>query len=212
MFRCLTALALFAGLVLTPPLRSGAATPTVVRVGTTLSDGAGVIFYAKERGDFRKNGLDVAIQTLPSAPAIVAVVAGGDLDVGVADVATVARARIRGLPLRFIAPGAIVGGAKPTMLGGWFALDRWIVAQPDTVARFANALRAAAAWANAHHAETAAILARDTGSPAAPDATVPRAHLGLRLDPALIRPVLDAAVSNGELDHPVNVNDLIWQR
>jgi ABC-type nitrate/sulfonate/bicarbonate transport system substrate-binding protein len=206
------AFVLLGAFVLAPPLQSGAAAPAVVRVGTLLTDGASVIFYAKERGYFQKNGLDVAIQTLPSGPAIVAVVAGGDLDVGVADVATVAQARIRGLPLRFIAPGAIAGGAKPTMLGGWFALDRWIAAQPDTVARFANALRAAAAWANAHHAETAAILARDTGIPAPPNATVTRAQFGLTLDPALIRPVLDAAVGSGELDHPVNVNDLIWHR
>ncbi|HEV8021779.1 MAG TPA: ABC transporter substrate-binding protein [Candidatus Lustribacter sp.] len=201
MFRFLAAFALLATLGVTPP--------SIVRVGTLLTDGASVIFYAKERGYFQRNGLDVDIQTLPSAATIVAVVAGGDLDIGVADVATVAQARTRGIPLRFIAPGAVAGGA---MLGGWFALDRWIVAQPDTVARFASALRAAAQWANAHHAETAAILARDTGIPAPADATVTRAQFGLALDPALIRPVLDAAVRNGELDHPVNVNDLIWHR
>lgn len=209
MFRSVAAVALLAACVLMPPQQSGAEAPAVVRVGTLLTDGASVIFYAKERGYFQRSGLDVEIQTLPSGPAIVAVVAGGDLDVGVADVATVAQARTRGLPLRFIAPGAVAGGV---MLGGWFAVDRWIVAQPGTVVRFASALRAAAAWANAHHAETAAILARDTGIPALADATVARAQFGLTLDPALIRPALDAAVRNGELDHPVNVNDMIWHR
>ncbi len=211
MFRFLAALALFGALVVTPPLQTRAAAPAVVHVGTLLTDAASVVFYAKERGYFQKNGLDVSIQTLPNGPAIVAVVAGGDLDIGVADVATVAQARTRGIPLRFIAPGAIAG-KPPAMLGGWFAVDRWIVAQPDTVARFASALRAAAAWANAHHAESAAILARDTGIPTPADATVVRAQFGLTLDPALIRPVLDAAARNGELDHPVNVNDLIWHR
>lgn len=211
MIRRLAAFALLAALVLAPPLQGRAAAVAVVRVGTLLTDGASVIFYAKERGYFQKNGLDVSIQTLPNGPAIVAVVAGGDLDVGVADVATVAQARTRGIPLRFIAPGAI-GGTPPVMLGGWFAVDRWIVAQPDTAARFASALRAAAAWANAHHAETAAILARDTGIPIPADATVTRAQFGLTLDPALIRPVLDTAARNGELDHPVNVNDMIWHR
>jgi hypothetical protein len=34
----------------------------------------------------------------------------------------------------------------------------------------------------------------------------------LTLDPAMIRPIVDAAVKYGVLDRPVDVNDLIWRQ
>jgi hypothetical protein len=39
-----------------------------------------------------------------------------------------------------------------------------------------------------------------------------RAQFGLSLDPAMIRPIVDAAVKYGVLDRPVDVNDLIWHQ
>lgn len=212
MRRAQAALTLLAAIVATPRLLVDAQAPGPLKVGTLLTDGASLIFYAQERGFFQRSGLEVGIQTLSSAAAIAAVVAGGDLDIGVADVETVALARIHGLPLRFIAPSEVVRGKPPAMLSGWFAVDRWIAAQPAAVARFASALRGAAVWANAHQSETAAILARDTGIPAATAATMARAQFGLSLDPAAIKTVLDAAVRNGALDHPIAVNDLILHR
>jgi NitT/TauT family transport system substrate-binding protein len=311
MIRGLAVLALLiAGLVMSSP-PAGAQSLIALKVGTLPTDGCSVIFYAKELGFFQKNGLDVDIQTMPSGPAIAAAVAGGALDVGVANVATVAQARLHGLPLRYIAPssmaepstmtdivmvasdstirtgadlnnktiainglkdlqqitamawvdkhggdsktlhflelpipqmaaaleshradaaldvepfvsgaraqgqGKIIGdvldGVAPRfMVVGWFALDPWISAHPDAASRFAVALRQAAAWANAHHAESAAILVRNTKIPASAIDTMARAQFGLTLDPAMIRPIVDAAVKYGVLDRPVDVNDLIW--
>jgi NitT/TauT family transport system substrate-binding protein len=311
MIRGLAVLAiLIAGFVMQAP-PAGAQTLIAVKVGTLPTDGCSVIFYAKELGFFQKNGLDVDIQTMASGPAIAAAVAGGALDVGVANVATVAQARLHGLPLRYIAPssmaepstmtdivlvatdstirtgadlnnktiainglkdlqqitasawvdkhggdsktlhfielpipqmaaaveahradaaldvepfvsgaraqgqGKIIGdvldGVAPRfMVVGWFALDPWISAHADAAARFAAALRQAAAWANAHHAESAAILVRNTKIPASAIDTMARAQFGLTLDPAMIRPIVDAAVKYGVLDRPVDVNDLIW--
>jgi NitT/TauT family transport system substrate-binding protein len=292
-----------------PP--AGAQALIAVKVGALPTDGCSVIFDAKELGFFQKNGLDVDVQTMPSGPALAAAVAGGALDIGVANVATLAQARLHGLPLRFIAPssmaepstmtdivlvaadstirtgadlnnktiainglkdlqqitamawvdkhggdsktlhfielpipqmaaaveghradaaldvepfvsaaraqgqgkviGDVLDGVAPRfMVAGWFALDPWITAHADTVARFAAALREAAAWANAHHAESAAILARNSKIPASVIAAMPRAQFGLSLDPAMIRPIVDAAVKYGVLDRPVDVNDLIW--
>jgi NitT/TauT family transport system substrate-binding protein len=313
MIRGLAVLALVvAGVVMsTPP--AGAQSLIAVKVGTLPTDGCSVIFYAKELGFFQKNGLDVDIQTMPSGPAIAAAVAGGALDVGVANVATVAQARLHGLPLRYIAPssmaepstmtdivlvaadstirtgadlnnktiainglkdlqqitamawvdkhggdsktlhfleipipqmaaaveahradaaldvepfvsgaraqgqgkviGDVLDGVAPRfMVVGWFALDPWITAHADTAARFATALRQAAAWANAHHTESAAILVRNTKIPASAIDTMARAQFGLTLDPAMIRPIVDAAVKYGVLDRPVDVNDLIWHQ
>ena len=86
---------------------AGAQALIPVNAGTLPTDGCSVIFYAKELGFFKKNGLDVTITTMSSGPAIAAAVAGGSLDIGVANVATVAQARLRGLPLRYIAPSSI---------------------------------------------------------------------------------------------------------
>jgi NitT/TauT family transport system substrate-binding protein len=86
---------------------------TLVRVGALPTDGTSVVFYAKELGYFQRQGLDVEITTMSSGPAIAAAVAGGALDIGIANVATVAQARARGLPLRFIAPSSM---ADPTTM------------------------------------------------------------------------------------------------
>jgi NitT/TauT family transport system substrate-binding protein len=306
-------LAIVAVLIAVFGTRTGSAQTLIpVKVGTLPTDGCSVIFYAKELGFFQKNGLDVDITTMPSGPAIAAAVAGGSLDIGVANVATVAQARLRGLPLRYIAPSSIaapetmtdivmvasdsaiktgadlnnkivainglkdlqqitasawvdkhggdsktlhfielpipqmaaaleahradaaldvepfVSGARALgqgkiigdvldgvgpryMVVGWLAMDPWIAAHADTATRFATALRQAAVWANAHHKESAAILVRNTKVPAAVADTMARAQFGLTLDPALIRPIVDAAVKYGVLEKPIDVADLIWK-
>ena len=294
------------------PQTARAQTLIPVKVGTLPTDGCSVIYDAKELGFFLKNGLDVDITAMPSGPAIAAAVAGGALDIGVANVATVAQARLRGLPLRYIAPssiatpetmtdivmvasdstirtgadlnnkivainglkdlqqitasawvdkhggdsktlhfielpipqmavaleahradaaldvepfvsgaralgqgkviGSVLDGVGPRfMVVGWLALDPWIAAHADTAMRFAAALRQAAQWANTHHKESAAILVRNTKVPAAVADTMARAQFGIALDPALIRPIVDAAVKYGVLDKPVDVNDLMWK-
>ena len=108
--------------------------------------------------------------------------------------------------------GDVLDGVGPRyMVVGWLAMDPWIAAHTDTATRFATALRQAAAWANTHHKESAAILVRNTKVPAAVADTMARAQFGLTLDPALIRPIVDAAVKYGVLDKPVDVNDLVWK-
>jgi NitT/TauT family transport system substrate-binding protein len=87
--------------------------PALIRVGALPTDGTSVVFYAKEMGYFERQGLTVEITTMGSGPAIAAAVAGGALDIGIANVATVAQARARGLPMRFIAPSSM---ADPTTM------------------------------------------------------------------------------------------------
>jgi NitT/TauT family transport system substrate-binding protein len=86
---------------------------TLLRVGALPTDGTSVVFYAKELGYFERAGLNVEITTMGSGPAIAAAVAGGALDIGIANVATVAQARAHGLPMRFIAPSSM---ADPTTM------------------------------------------------------------------------------------------------
>jgi NitT/TauT family transport system substrate-binding protein len=93
---------------------AGAQELTLVRVGALPTDGTSVVFDAKEMGFFERAGLDVEITTMSSGPTIAAAVAGGALDIGVANVATVAQARARGLPMRFIAPSSVADPSTMT--------------------------------------------------------------------------------------------------
>ena len=107
--------AIVLALVILAGLRSaGAQELTLVRVGALPTDGTSVVFDAKEMGFFERQGLDVEITTMSSGPTIAAAVAGGALDIGVANVATVAQARARGLPMRFIAPSSVADPSTMT--------------------------------------------------------------------------------------------------
>jgi NitT/TauT family transport system substrate-binding protein len=86
-----------------------------VRLGTIPVDVAANGFYTQDLGLFAKAGLDVQISPMTSGPVIAQAVSGGALEVGVSNVATIAAARLRGLPFRFIAPAAVVvAGRRPT--------------------------------------------------------------------------------------------------
>ena len=101
-------------------------TPVVLKVGIIPVDVAANVFYAQDLGLFAKAGLDVQTQAMASGPVLAQAVAGGALDVGVSNVATIGAARLRGLPFRFIAPAAVVlPGTKPT--------DVVMVAQDSTL-------------------------------------------------------------------------------
>ena len=303
-------LALVAAVVATAvPSALRAAEPIVVNVGALPVDTSAVVFYAQDQGFFKDAGLDVHIQTMASGPVLAQAVAANAIDIGVANVATVASARLRGIGLKFIAPAAIaseqtrtdlimvpkdspiqraadlngktialnglkdlqqicamawvdkhggdsktlkfievpfpqMGGAmdqkrvdaalpvepfasadKGTarslgdvldgvgsryMIVGWLATDSWLAAHADTATRFAAAIAKAAVWANAHEKESAAILVRNSKLDPAIAATMARAIYGTRLEPALLQPVVDAAVKYGVIDRPVPVADLMW--
>lgn len=115
------ALRLLAGALSAPVVAAGfpavvrSQTLTTLKVGVIPVDVAANVFYAQDLGLFTKAGLDVQIQPMSSGPVLAQAVAGGALDIGVSNVATIGAARLRGLPFRFIAPAAVVlPGSKPT--------------------------------------------------------------------------------------------------
>jgi NitT/TauT family transport system substrate-binding protein len=83
-----------------------AATP--LRVGIVSGDGAATAYYAQQLGYFKNNGLDVDLQVLGSGAAIAAALAGNGIDAGSVNCGSLASARLRGIPLRAIAPLAII--------------------------------------------------------------------------------------------------------
>jgi len=82
-----------------------------VTIGTLSSDNSAAVYYAQELGIFKKYGIDAQISALASGPVTAAAVTGGALDIGVANVATIAVARTRGVQLKFLFPASIAGAA-----------------------------------------------------------------------------------------------------
>jgi ABC-type nitrate/sulfonate/bicarbonate transport system substrate-binding protein len=91
------------------------AAPGIVRAADAISVGVppgeitGPIYYAQELGMFKNAGLDVKVQYLASGPAIAAAITGGTIDLGGVNTGSLASARLRGVPLRAMAPTGIVG-------------------------------------------------------------------------------------------------------
>jgi NitT/TauT family transport system substrate-binding protein len=115
------AMSVIAGAVAAPVLVTGF--PAIVRsqtlaplkIGIIPVDVAANAYYAQDLGLFTKAGFAVEFQVMASGPVLAQAVAGGAVDIGVSNVATLGNARLRGLPFRIIAPAAVVNpGQKPT--------------------------------------------------------------------------------------------------
>ena len=97
--------------------------------------------------------------------------------------------------------------AKRFMITTWFATRAWANANPDAVRKFAAALNEASAWAVKNPDAAAAVLRKYLHT------TTQRAHEqhARSLDPALLQPLIDAAVKYNVLPKPLDVRDMIWR-
>lgn len=75
----------------------------------------------------------------------------------------------------------------------WVAKRDWAEAHPDLVARFAAVIRRTAIWANTHHAESGAMLAKHTKIPPEVIATMVRAHYAEEVTASLMQPGIEAS-------------------
>jgi NitT/TauT family transport system substrate-binding protein len=96
------------------PSTGKAQTGTPLRVATIPADTAAQAYYAQDRGLFRAAGLNATVTTIPIGAEVVAAVLGGSIDVGQANVMSLAIAYEHGLPLAFIAPAGVYRSDKPT--------------------------------------------------------------------------------------------------
>jgi len=96
------------------PSIAAAQTRTPMHVATLPVDADATAWFAVDQGYFAQNGLDVTVEVITSGGAIVAGVAGGALDVGVASIGSLSTAHARGLPVVALAPGGLYNGALPT--------------------------------------------------------------------------------------------------
>jgi NitT/TauT family transport system substrate-binding protein len=70
--------------------------------------------YAKDRGFFRKQGIDAKILVLGDPNAIAAAIASGDAQFAAFNIGGLALARSRGFPVRLVAAGALYRPKAPT--------------------------------------------------------------------------------------------------
>lgn len=96
------------------PVATAADAPIVIRFGQIAGDTSGNGDYTQDMGYFKAAGLDVHFTTVTSGPVGAQAVASGALDISVGNVATIAAARLRGIPLKFIAPAEVSNESTQT--------------------------------------------------------------------------------------------------
>jgi NitT/TauT family transport system substrate-binding protein len=96
------------------------------------------------------------------------------------------------------------------MFAGWFASTDWATKHPDLVRTFRRVAIEAAKYTNAHHAETAGILADATKMPLTVVSQMPRVDSATALDEKLIQPMVDAAAKYKMLPHTFPAKEMIF--
>jgi NitT/TauT family transport system substrate-binding protein len=91
--------------------------------------------------------------------------------------------------------------------GGYFCNADFAKNHPDIVKKFDGALLEAGRWANGHHAEAAAVMAK--WSKATPSALAHHAVYPESFKGADLQPVIDAAVKYGALKSPISADDVV---
>jgi len=95
------------------PGRAFAAEVPVIRIGGGSNDNMGEPYYVRDGGFTKRHDLDAQITELGSGGALTAAVAAGALDVTITNIASIAAAHIRKLPVTVIAGGALYSADAP---------------------------------------------------------------------------------------------------
>src|ERR1700722_1884847 len=90
-----------------PPAVAAPEPAIAINLGIQPGDATAEGFYAQDMGFFKDAGLDVKLTFLLNGPALTSALASGALDLAVASVGVVATGHEHGLPLKYVAPGAM---------------------------------------------------------------------------------------------------------
>jgi NitT/TauT family transport system substrate-binding protein len=101
--------------------------------------------------------------------------------------------------------------AKRFYVSAMFAKRDWLDANAAMVHKFVAAVYETAEWVNAHHDESAPLLATFLKLDVDKVRATPRAAYATSLDPKLMQPVLDIAVRYGVVEKPVDAATLVWR-
>jgi NitT/TauT family transport system substrate-binding protein len=98
----------------------------------------------------------------------------------------------------------------PFPIFGLFATDDWLATHSDVAGKFVGVVRKAAIFANAHHNDTAPMLARLAKVDPQLTTTIGRTIFGTNIDAAMLQPVIDALLQYGMLSKSVDAGDVLW--
>jgi NitT/TauT family transport system substrate-binding protein len=112
---------------------------------------------------------------------------------------------------RALAPAYSAIGSN-YLISAWFTTDDYANHNPEVVGKFARGVAQAAAYANAHHAQTAPLLAEVSKIPLDVITSMERSVLGTRLTPELVEPVIDWSYKYGELTRAFPAAEVIYKR
>jgi len=99
--------------------------------------------------------------------------------------------------------------AKSFYISAYFAPRDWLAKNADAARRLTAAIFESARWSNAHHDDTAVILAKYAKLAPERIAAMTRVAFATSLDARAIQPVLDVAYRYGQLDRHVNAADIV---
>ncbi len=99
--------------------------------------------------------------------------------------------------------------ARTFLLAAWFTTAEYSQKHPDVVRAFARVFAQTAAYTNAHHAETVAMMAEFTGIDAGVIGRMTRTIAGTSLQVAQIQPVIETSVKYGALKRSFPARDII---
>jgi NitT/TauT family transport system substrate-binding protein len=85
-----------------------------LRVGSVPADPFAEAYYAQDMGFFAKAGLDVEITNFSNGAGSTTAVAGGAIDIGISTVTMMANAALHGVPMVYIAGGALYDDRAPS--------------------------------------------------------------------------------------------------
>lgn len=98
--------------------------------------------------------------------------------------------------------------AKEFYINCFYAKRDWIARNQDAAVRLSRAMYAAGRWANAHHAESAAIEASYTKIDVAVVRAMSRNRFSTSLESRLVQPVIDIGRRYALIDRPVSFADI----
>jgi NitT/TauT family transport system substrate-binding protein len=91
----------------------------------------------------------------------------------------------------------------------WFTTSDWIAQHPAAANAFTAAFAQAATWANAHHHDSAVILAKYTKQTVAQIDGSQRVVFEASKEPALFQPLIDVAAKYGLIAAPFPARDIL---
>jgi NitT/TauT family transport system substrate-binding protein len=96
-----------------PRRRAMAQSSGLIRVLTVGADAGALAYYAQETGNFARAGLNVDVATMGNGSATLTAVAGGAVEIGEANVGSIAAGVLNGLPFTIVADCSLYESRKP---------------------------------------------------------------------------------------------------